>query len=117
MPRRCSIPRGSARTASTTRPGTTRCASAWRAGGGSRRAVRERRGRVALIGYGRFGRALAELLAHAGHAVRAVDPFVAVPREHAAASLDDALRGARWVVLATPVAQLRPTLEAIRGRL
>ena len=79
--------------------------------------MRERRGRVALIGYGRFGRALAELLAHAGHPVRAVDPFVAVPLEHAAASLDDALRGARWVVLATPVVELRPTLEAIRGRL
>ena len=80
-------------------------------------APRAPRESFAVLGYGRFGRAFAELLAHAGHGVRAFDPAAKVPRAHAAASASEAVEGAQWVVLAMPVTAMRATLEALRPAL
>jgi prephenate dehydrogenase len=69
---------------------------------------------VALLGYGRFGSALGRLLVEAGVGVRAYDPEVAIPPEHAAASIEEATRGAEFVVVAVPVPVMRPVLVALR---
>jgi prephenate dehydrogenase len=42
---------------------------------------------VALVGYGRFGRALGSLLVESGMDYRALDPLAEVPEPHRAASL------------------------------
>lgn len=68
----------------------------------------------AILGYGRFGRAFADLLAQAGHAVRAFDPHADVPAELAAGTLADAVAGARWIVLAMPVPRLHAALLELR---
>jgi prephenate dehydrogenase len=74
---------------------------------------------VALLGYGRFGRALGQLLADAGIEHRAYDAHASVPTERRAESLPDLTKGAALVVLAVPVASmyvaatdLRPHLSA-----
>lgn len=71
----------------------------------------------ALFGYGRFGRAFAELLQRAGHTVRIHDPQAAVPAALACATPADALAGAEWVVLAMPVPRLEPALVELRALL
>ena len=48
---------------------------------------------IAILGFGRFGQALTDLLVKAGHDVRAYDPNGAVPPGLAAASPADALQG------------------------
>jgi prephenate dehydrogenase len=68
----------------------------------------------ALLGYGRFGAAFAELLTHAGHQVRAWDQHAQIPQALAAASLNDAVDAAQWIVLAMPVPQMRETLLTLR---
>jgi prephenate dehydrogenase len=70
-----------------------------------------------MLGYGRFGRALGELLADAGIAHRAYDPRVAVPPEYRATSAADLVRGASFVVVAVPVAQMREALLELRPHL
>jgi len=70
--------------------------------------------RVALLGYGRFGRAFGQLLSEANVPYRALDPHVEVPAEHRAGSLKELLEGAEGVVFAVPVAQLRGALEQAR---
>jgi prephenate dehydrogenase len=72
---------------------------------------------VALLGYGRFGRALGQLFAEAGIAHRAYDERVAVPAEHRAASAADLVRGAAFVIVAVPVPFMRAALEALRPHL
>jgi prephenate dehydrogenase len=67
----------------------------------------------AILGHGRFGQAFADLLIRCGQEVRAYDPHAVVPAGYAAASPAEALAGAQWVVLAMPVAQLRPALQAL----
>lgn len=69
---------------------------------------------IAILGFGRFGQALSDLLVKAGHDVRAYDPHVAVPPGLAAASPSDAVQGAQWVVLAMPVPHLRDALASLR---
>ena len=69
---------------------------------------------IAILGFGRFGQALSDLLVQAGHDVRAYDPKVAVPPGLAAASTADAIHGAQWVVLAMPVPHMRDALAALR---
>lgn len=69
---------------------------------------------LALFGYGRFGRAFADLVAHAGHAVRVCDPVANVPGNYACATAERALDGADWVVLAMPVPQLEAALRTLR---
>ena len=68
----------------------------------------------ALFGYGRFGRAFAELLQRAGHVVRIHDPQAGVPAALACATPAAALAGAEWVVLAMPVPRLEPALRELR---
>lgn len=70
--------------------------------------------RFALIGYGRFGAAFAQLLLDAGHRVSAWDPHAQIPATLAAASLDDAVAAAQWIVLAMPVPHMRAALHALR---
>jgi prephenate dehydrogenase len=72
---------------------------------------------VALLGYGRFGRALGELLTEAGVDHRAYDPVAPVPLPIRAASPGDLVRGARFVVLAVPVTRMREALADLRPHL
>lgn len=71
----------------------------------------------AILGFGRFGRALTDLLLDAGHRVRAYDPHASVPDGLAAASAAAAIDGAPWVVLAMPVPHMRSALQALRPHL
>src|SRR5262245_36580129 len=72
---------------------------------------------VALLGFGRFGRALGSLLAEARVAYRALDPAVTVPEPVRAAGLGELVAGASLVVLAVPVPRTREALEALRPHL
>jgi len=69
---------------------------------------------VALLGYGRFGRSLGQLLADGGVAHRAYDPQADVPAEYRAGSLQDLAKGATFVVLAVPVPRMRAALVDLR---
>jgi prephenate dehydrogenase len=60
-------------------------------------------GSVGIVGFGRFGRALGELMSEAGLHVRGFDPYAAVPAPLAAASLDELIRSSQAVILAVPV--------------
>lgn len=73
--------------------------------------------RTAILGFGRFGRALSDLLLDAGHGVRAFDPGVEVPSAMRAESLADLVRGARHVVLAVPVETVSGAAESLRPHL
>jgi len=68
----------------------------------------------ALFGYGRFGRAFADLLQRAGHALRVFDPHADVPAALAAATPAAALAGAEWIVLAMPVPRMAEALRGLR---
>ena len=61
---------------------------------------------TAILGFGRFGRALSELLLDAGHEVRAFDPLVQVPPSMRVDSLQGLVHGAGKVVLALPIAEI-----------
>ena len=74
-------------------------------------------GPVALVGYGRFGRALGERLEEVGVALRAFDPHVVPPAAVAAGGIPDLLAGAEVVVLAVPVATTGAALAALRPHL
>ena len=64
---------------------------------------------VGVVGFGRFGRALAELMAESGIRVRAFDPHAPVPGSLAAASPAELIRASQAIVLAVPV----PALEDV----
>jgi prephenate dehydrogenase len=68
---------------------------------------------VAILGYGRFGRALGGLLAEAGIPHRAHDPLVGagVPAEYRADSLRSLVSGATHVVVAVPVSRMEAALR------
>ena len=71
--------------------------------------------RIGFIGFGKFGRAFAELLEEAGLAVRFYDPHAhddGDPRR--SASLGELAAWSEVVVLATPALAMRPVLEALR---
>ena len=72
---------------------------------------------VALLGYGRFGRALGQLLAEAGIAHRAYDEHAEVPREFRATSPGDLVKGAAFVIVAVPVPRMRSALLDLRPHL
>jgi prephenate dehydrogenase len=72
---------------------------------------------VAILGYGRFGRALGGLFAEAGIAHRAHDPLADVPAEYRAESLRDLVRAAPFVVVAVPVSRMRAALSDLRPHL
>ena len=69
---------------------------------------------IAILGFGRFGRALAERIIECGLAARAVDPHADIDLVPAAGSLAELTDGAELVVLATPVAAARDALTALR---
>ncbi|HYO55337.1 prephenate dehydrogenase/arogenate dehydrogenase family protein [Archangium sp.] len=68
---------------------------------------------VAIIGYGRFGRALGSLLDAAGIDYRALDPTANIPEPHRASSIQGLLTGAEQVVVAVPVPRMRGVLEEL----
>jgi prephenate dehydrogenase len=72
---------------------------------------------VALLGYGRFGRALGELLADAGIEHKAYDDHASVPPERRAESVRDLASGAALVVLAVPVARMHAAATDLRPHL
>ncbi len=72
---------------------------------------------VSILGYGRFGRALGELLAEAGVAHRAFDKNVTVPAEYRASSVPELVGGADFLVIAVPVAVMRQALAEVRPHL
>lgn len=73
--------------------------------------------RFALLGYGRFGRAFADMLHAAGHDLRVYDPQAEVPAAFAAPSLAAAVEGADWIVLAMPVPFVHDALLDLRPHL
>jgi prephenate dehydrogenase len=72
---------------------------------------------IGMIGYGRFGRALGQLLAEGGVPHRAYDPHAVVPDDVAAHSLASLVEGATFVVLAVPVPQMRAAAAELRPHL
>ncbi len=71
-------------------------------------------GATALCGYGRFGRALAELMQDAGFEVRAWDPSADVPKRLRADSPAHLVRGAERVFLCVPVSAIREAAATLR---
>ena len=69
-------------------------------------------GTIGIVGFGRFGRALGELMSEAGLRVRGFDPCAAVPSPFSAASLEELISDAQVVVLAVPV----HALDAVTAR-
>lgn len=72
---------------------------------------------IGLLGYGRFGSALATLLEERGHAWRCWDPTARLPDAHAAADVDDLLARSDLIIMAVPVAAFEPVLRDLRPRL
>jgi prephenate dehydrogenase len=72
---------------------------------------------VAILGYGRFGRALGGLLSDAGVPHRAHDPLADVPEPFRAPTLSDLARGASFVIVAVPVPRIRSALVDLRPHL
>src|SRR5688572_4573152 len=72
---------------------------------------------VAVIGYGRFGRALGTLLVESGMSFRALDPAAGIPEAHRATSLPEVVAGAELVVVAVPVPKLHAVLTDLRPHL
>jgi prephenate dehydrogenase len=72
---------------------------------------------VAILGFGRFGRALGELLGEAGIAYRALDPNVDVPEHVRADSLRSLVLGAEIIVVSVPVPRIRSSLVDLKPHL
>ena len=70
--------------------------------------------RVALLGYGRFGRALTELMLDAGLEVRVLDPHADVPEARRVRSLVELVDAADVVILSVPVAAMPEALRSLR---
>lgn len=70
--------------------------------------------RLGVLGYGRFGRALAEYAAAAGVQVAAWDPVAEVPAEARAATPADLAARSDIVVLAVPVGRTEAAAASIR---
>lgn len=67
---------------------------------------------VALLGHGRFGRALAELCEDAGLSVGAWDASASIPAQRQRGDLPALCAAARTVILAVPVPAMRAVLAA-----
>jgi len=72
---------------------------------------------VGLMGFGRFGRALGDVLEEAGRPYRAWDPASPPPAAVAAASWEELVDFGRFVVLAMPVAAMDRALATVVSRL
>jgi len=73
--------------------------------------------RLLLLGYGRFGEALATLAAEKGLEVRAHDPERSVPEAWRTENPDQLLRCSGLLVCAVPTSRFRSILESLRPRL
>jgi prephenate dehydrogenase len=73
--------------------------------------------RAAILGHGRFGRALGGLLSEADVEYRALDPQNPPPAFVRAHSLADLVEGAEIVVVAVPVAAIPAALSSLRPAL
>ncbi len=69
---------------------------------------------VAIVGYGRFGRALAHLFLDHGIAVRAYDSHVSIPVALASPALEQVAHEATHLLLAVPIAEIPAVLKEIR---
>ena len=69
---------------------------------------------IAIIGFGRFGRALGGLAEEAGMRVRAWDPGLEVPPAHRVEDLSQLLVGAEAVFLAVPLRAVDGVVSSIR---
>ncbi|WP_114241338.1 prephenate dehydrogenase [Dyella sp. C9] len=69
---------------------------------------------IALLGYGRFGKAFAQLLHAAGHDIAVFDPKAEVPPAWARTTMTKVVDGADWIVLAMPVPRLASALQELR---
>ena len=69
---------------------------------------------IGVVGHGRFGDALCQLLENGGFDVAAWDPTAPIPAHRQFGGLHDVIAGARFVVLAVPVPVFRETLVRIR---
>ncbi len=72
---------------------------------------------IALLGHGRFGRALADLAEDAGLAVGAWDVSAEVPEQRRRGSFEQLVAGADVVILAVPVPAMRAVLALARPHL
>jgi prephenate dehydrogenase len=72
---------------------------------------------LAILGYGRFGRALGRLLLDANIPYRAFDSNADIAPEHRAASPKDLVSGATFVILAMPVRRMYEALTDLRPHL
>jgi prephenate dehydrogenase len=70
--------------------------------------------RIALLGHGRFGGALAELMVDAGLDVRAYDPGAPIPDSRRVDSLAALVEGADAVLVSVPVASIPSALASLR---
>ncbi len=69
---------------------------------------------AAILGFGRFGRALCELLDERGAEVRAWDPHLPVEPRFAAPNREALVTGAATVVVCAPIAATREALASIQ---
>ena len=72
---------------------------------------------VAILGYGRFGSALADLVEEAGLPVRALDIRLTVPESRRVDDIPHLLADARFVFLATPLGAFEAALRSLRPHL
>ena len=63
---------------------------------------------IGIVGYGRFGSALAALLQERGHVWRGWDPVVEVSGDHRVGDLDTLLAQSDLIIVAVPVSALPP---------
>ncbi len=70
--------------------------------------------KIGILGYGRFGSALATLLADRGYTWFAWDPAAVVPPQHAVASLSDLAAKSDVLIIAVPVNTFESVLSALR---
>lgn len=72
---------------------------------------------VGILGFGRFGAALADLVVEHGSRVLAFDPQVDVPEVFCASSIEHLLQSSDVVMLCVPVGAMESTLRSIRPNL
>jgi prephenate dehydrogenase len=70
---------------------------------------------LGFVGYGRFGRALLEIFVEQGYFVRAFDPYVGVPTEHASSSLQDLATHSEVIFVAVPVAAMAESFSNLNA--
>lgn len=73
--------------------------------------------KIGIIGFGHFGRALAEVLEENEQGYLAYDIQTSIPPAHKADSLTQLLQETQFIILAVPVPRMRSVLEDIRPAL